>query len=234
MLNEPYVAENSTGTLKQLVANAVASADLPGDFEIVIDDRLEEYTAQVSQGSTVAEVIQMCANASGCVVWQDRNAVLRIEPLHCALCDYRIKSNVSYRHPEIELSKPLKAVSVAYGSANHVLAVGTSGETQTVNNPLVNTVEQAAMIAEWVKGTLETRRTVTGEFRADPRLDLFDIVQIESKYGLIAPVAITNIKYTYSGAFRGSYTGRVISGTANSSSVFGEFVLGVSVLGQGA
>jgi hypothetical protein len=40
---------------------------------------------------------------------------------------------------------------------------------------------------------------------------LFDIVRIESKYGVIEPVAITNIKYTYNGAYAGSYTGRVIS-----------------------
>lgn len=231
MLNEPYVADSASGTLSQLVSNAILSADLPGDFVFNANDVLNRYTAQINQDCTVAEVIQMCANASGCVVWQDRDAVLHIEPLRKELSGYKVKSMLSYSHPEVELSKPLKAVSVSYGDKSYVLAVSASGETQTVSNPLVNTEAQAMMVAEWVKNTLETRKTVTGEFRADPRLDLFDIIQVESKYGLITPVAITNIKYTYSGAFHGSYTGKVITGVAENDSVLGSFVLGVSTLG---
>jgi hypothetical protein len=80
-----------------------------------------------------------------------------------------------------------------------------------VKNPLVGNETQAAEVAAWVRDTLESRRTVKGEYRADPRLDLFDVVKVESKYGMIEPVAITHIKYTYNGAYAGSYTGRVIS-----------------------
>lgn len=230
-LGADFVQFLTTGTLKQLVTNSLLSADLPGDFVTELDDVLDQYTAPNNQDRTAAEVIQMCANASGCVVWQDRNGVLRIEPLRKKSCGYCVTSELSYSHPEVELTKQLKAVSVSYGDQTYVLPVGTSGETQTVNNPLVNGADQAKMIAESVRATLETRKTVIGEFRADPRLDLFDIINVESKYGLISSVAISNIKYTYSGSFHGNYTGKVITGVADDT--LGEFVLGESTLAQG-
>ena len=56
----------------------------------------------------------------------------------------------------------------------------------------------------------KNRKTISGEFRADPRLDLYDIVRVEDRYGRLVNVAITNIKYTFNGSFRGSYTGRIL------------------------
>lgn len=215
LLNTPYTGRTS-GTLRELVDAAFSVADIPSDVTLILSDRLKNYTATIpadsEDGYTCAEIVQMCANAASCVLWQDRHGSLHIEQLNTEDSGYRIPASLAYSHPEVELSKPLKSVSVAYGNnLSHVLSVGSAGETQTVNNPLVNTQTQAVEIAEWVRDVLETRRSVKGEYRADPRLDLFDIVTVESKYGVIAPVAITNIKYTYNGAFAGSYTGRVIS-----------------------
>ena len=93
------------------------------------------------------------------------------------------------------------------------MEVGISGETQTVNNPLVGSIAQAESIAEWVKKTLNARKIVSGEYRADPRLDVFDLVAVEGKYGEISPVAITEIVYSYTGSFKGRYKGRVLEVT---------------------
>ena len=215
LLNTPYTGIAS-GTLKVLVADALAVAGIPDDADIVLSSVLDNYTATVPVNGdtlpTCAEVIQMCANAASCVIFQDRNGALHIERLKTADSGYMIPASLAYAHPEIELSKQLKSVSVSYGeNLNYLLGVGSTGETQTVNNPLVANETQAAEVAGWVRDTLESRRTVKGEYRADPRLDLFDIVEVESKYGMIEPVAITHIKYTYNGAYAGSYTGKVIS-----------------------
>lgn len=229
MLNEPYTGLE-TGTLSQLVSEAFKSAGVPGDFVAVVDPSLDNYTATLTDTYTAAEVVQMCANAACCAAWQDREGVLRIEPINKTMSGYSIGANQSYAHPEVALSKPLKSVSVAYGTEQKfLLNVGNAGETQTVDNPLVGNAAQAEAVAEWVRDTLELRKTVSGEYRADPRLDLFDIVSVDSKYGVIVPVAITDIRYTYSGSFRGNYSGRVISGV--SSTVLGNFILGQSVLG---
>ena len=183
--------------------------------QMVIDPIINRYDTEVAEGYTRAEVIQMCANAACCVVRTDRNGILHVEPLNKTPSGYVIPASLSYSYPETTLSKPLKEVSVSYGWGEDnrqrvVLPVGTVGETQTVDNPLVTIPDQATFIALWVQNTLESRKTVDGEFRGDPRLDLFDIVEVEGKYGTIAPVAIESIKYSYSGSFKATYSGRVI------------------------
>lgn len=195
-----------------------------------------DYAAIIDKEYSCAEVIQMCANACGCVVIPSRertskNGGIDVDPLNQAMSDYRIGADVQYSYPEISLSKPLKSVLVSYGSEqSYELSVSASGETQTVNNPLVMNEAQAAMIAEWVKKMLESRKTVKGYFRADPRLELFDVVQADSKYGLLAPLVITQIKYTYNGAFNATYTGKVITAP---TAQLGTFILGATALGQG-
>lgn len=208
----------TTGTLKELAQNAFNVAKIPDDVTVFLDDHLSDYTATIptdgEQKHTCAEIVQMCANAASCVIYQDREGDVHVERLNTADSGYLIPSSLAYAHPEIELSKQLKEVDVTYGEDRLVygVTVGTTGETQTVNNPFVGTSAQAREIALWVRDTYEPRRSVSGEYRADPRLDLFDVVQVESKYGRIAPVAITSVKYTYNGAFAGTYTGRVIGG----------------------
>ena len=212
LLNESYTGARE-GTLYQLVENAFDSAGVPEDFIPDVSSTLKNYSATLPEGElTCAVVVQMCANAAGCVIYQDRDGILHIKPQNREPTGYVIPLALSYAHPEIELSKPLKNVSVSYGAESpYILPVGNTGETQTVDNSLVNTETQAAKIAAWVKSTLSTRKTVSGEFRADPRLDVFDVVAVQrDKYGELPGVALTDIKYTFGGSFRGSYTGRVL------------------------
>jgi hypothetical protein len=230
MLNTPYTGITS-GTLRKLADAAVACADLPSEFVCMMDDdSLRGYSATLEGEYTVAEVLQMCANAAQCVMRLDRYGVLFIEPMNRARSGYNITANLSYYHPEVELTKPLKAVEVKYGEdLSYVLSTGNVGETQTVENPLVSTEAQAAAIANWVRAALEPRTIVAGNFRADPRLDVFDIVTVESKYGVISPVAITDITYSYGGSFRTNYVGRVIGDVSEVEM----FVLNESRLGEG-
>lgn len=187
---------------------------LPDDVVVAIDPSLDAYTRITDKGeNTAAEIVQKCANGGMCVIRYGRDGNLHIEPLSTYLTEYRITSALSYSHPEITLSKPLHKVSVDYGGDNpYELSVFSSGEVQTVNNDFINTEAHAGSVAEWVRGVLVSRKTVSGEFRADPRLDLYDVVTVESKYGVLTPVVITNITYTYNGSFRGTYTGRVLEG----------------------
>ena len=210
LLNEIYT-KGRDGTLHDLIKDAFESAGVPYDFEYILDPSLKNYYAHIPDGEhKCAEIVQMCANAGGCVIYQDREGVLHIEPLSKVHSGAIIPLTLSYSHPEIELSKPLKNVAVSYGDNNYSLPVGNTGETQTVSNPLVSDETQARFIAEWVRDTLTTRKTVSGEYRADPRLDVFDIVAVASKYGDLQNVALTSIKYTFNGSFRGEYKGRLL------------------------
>lgn len=213
-----------TDTLKNLAEMAVGS--LPAEVEI--DDSLANYTTHYKGDATSAVILQKCANASGSVIRYDREGVLHIEPLNKEVSGYIIPLSLSYSYPEIELSKQLKAVVVTnYNGTTIPLEVAPTGETQTVNNNFVYGNAQAAMVSEWVRDMLKSRKKVKGSFRADPRLDLFDIVFVETKYGGMEGIVITNIKYTFNGTFNGTYEGRVLEGIAP---VLGAFILDASKL----
>lgn len=197
------------GTLYDIATAAVAQAALPDGASVLIDPVLKDYTTSFEGKYTLAEMLQMCANASCCVMFQDRDGVLRIEPRRSALSDYVISTMLSYSYPEIELSKKLKEVSVSYGDeAPYILPSSDEGETQTINNPLIKDIVHAANVASWSEANLKVRKTINGEFRADPRLDVFDVVEVESKYGNMA-VVISDIKYTFNGSFQATYIGKV-------------------------
>lgn len=84
-----------------------------------------------------------------------------------------------------------------------------SGETVTVDNPLITSQDRAISIGLWVERYMKNRMTLSSEWRADPRLDALDLVDNENDYG-VNKVIMTNVEYSYNGAFRGSGEGRVI------------------------
>ena len=213
-MGDPYTG-TLNGTLYDIALAAFEQSSIPvldnGKPRYVISDNLKEYSANVAEDQqanhTCAEIAQLCANAACCVMYQDRNGVLRIEPLREAASGYRIAKYNCYTHPEFMLSKQLKAVNVNNGMS--IVSNAASGEVQTIQNELITNETAARRVAEWTRKTLNGRKTISGEYRADPSMDVLDKVAAESKYGTNNALYITDIKYTYNGAFRGVYTGRI-------------------------
>lgn len=212
MIDKTYTGAIA-GTLYEIAENAIAEAKIPSDAVVSLSDELKKYTVgaiEYAGEESVAEILQKCANAAGCVMYQDRNGVFSIEKVSYKDTGYVIPKNLSYRYPEIDFSRPMKDVSVTYFDNNGILYFyGGKGETQTLENEFILTKEQAIAIAKWVCDSLRTRKQITGEFRGDPRLDLFDCVQVESKYGTVAGVVLTDIKYSFTGAFHVTYSGYI-------------------------
>ena len=100
--------------------------------------------------------------------------------------------------------KPMESSSVLITTPNEA-----SGEIVSVNNPLITSQERAISVGKWVKEYMCNRMMLSSSWRADPRLDALDMVNNENDYGS-NKVIMTNVKYTYNGAFRGSGEGRVI------------------------
>lgn len=200
-----------TGTLYDVAVRALEQANLPlletGEARWRIDESLKSISVPSITDKleyTIAEVLQLCANAACCVLYQDREGILHIEPLADGVTDYRIDRFNSYSIGDVSLSRQLKAVDVNNG--DHVLDVGAVGETQRISNPFIST-DRAPIVARWVADYLSRRKNLSGEFRADPRLDPLDRVTNENRFSE-STVLVTNITYTYKGAFRGSYEGR--------------------------
>ena len=212
------VEMNTPGTAN--ISAWIASA-IPEGFTALYNSSLPNYSYTYDtsiRNDSAAEMVQKCANAVGAVLRYDRDGILHIEPLNSAIAEYIVLANttgiplaLSYSFPEITLSKPLGEVSVDYGGDNpYVLSVSAGGERQTLSNEYIANETNAIRVAGWVRNILKNRKTISGEFRADPRLDLYDIVRVEDRYSRVLTVAITNIKYTFNGSFRGSYTGRIL------------------------
>lgn len=188
----------------------------------VIDESLKSIKTKAPlPKDTIANCLQMVANMGGCAIYPDRNGILHIAPISDNLSDYVINSFNSYSKSEITISKILKEVIVkvyTYISTDKgissetndvVISFGDIGESITIDNPLVTDENRAVILGNWIGNYLKNRITLKSVGRADVRLDALDIVSNENDYGT-NKVRMTNVEYTFNGAFRGTGEGRVI------------------------
>lgn len=210
-MDVPYTGSRA-GTLLQVAEEAIMQIDLPDDASYYFDSSLGAVQvdfAEVDSEYLVSEVLQMVANAGECIMYQDRSGCLRIEPANMAVSDYIISKFVSYSHPEFDISKELKVVNVNDGMA--VVENSPKGAVQTMDNPIVTNMAHAESVGTWAANILKNRRTVSGDYRADTSLSAGDMVTVENKFNDRGnDVFITSITYSFNGAFRASYEGRVI------------------------
>jgi hypothetical protein len=154
-------------------------------------------------------------------LYQDRSGTLHIEPLKFDVTDYKIDSFNSYTKSEISLAKPIKQVNakvhhytkgdkgVESTTTEVSVVTGITGETLVIDNPLVVDDNRAYAIATWVGIQLQKRATLDSSWRADVRLDALDIVTNENRYNT-KNVRMTEVNFSFNGAFRGTGEGKVI------------------------
>lgn len=216
----------SPRTLYDIAENLLMAANLPlnndGTVKWIIDESLKSIvtTAPLPE-DTLANCLQLIANAATCVMYQDRGGTLHIEPLKYDATDYKIDSFNSYSKSEITLSKPIKQIVVKVYSYTKdgddiesetidvTTDVGITGETIIIDNPLVTDSDRASSIGYWSAIHLGHRMTLDSSWRVDVRLDALDIVTNENDYNS-NQVRMTDVEFRYNGAFRGTGVGKVI------------------------
>ena len=230
-MSEKY-AGSKEGTLYDIAEAALNQANLPtlstGAASYELDPILKGYSTRFKGEYSIAETLQLVAHAANCVVYQDRQGTLHIAPWRAQYTGYIIDQGISYAHPEYSISRPLRSVSVGYeGNLRVILPYSNKGEVQTVDNELIVTQDDAARVAERAVEILQNRKVISGEFRADMRLDCLDSIIVTSKYASNI-IALTDVEYsTTGGAFRGKYTGRVVSVKLGSAAYYvGELYVG--------
>lgn len=248
LLDAPYTGPRA-GNLYDIALAVIHEADLPYGAAFELDAVLQDYEADFTASDTEftqAQVLQLCANAACCVLFQKRDGTFFLGRRPEGNTGAVISRKVEYAFPEFALSKPLKSVEVTGGAVTgdqsleatsdgegtvtlglsgggstkklcYTLETGNPGEKQTVNNELIQSEAQAAEVANWVANNLKTRKTVSGEYRADPRLDALDAVTVETRFGTIRTVILTGVTYTFGGAFRGKFTGYVPASGGNAT-----------------
>ena len=203
------------GTLYSIALSALEESDLPvaasGSPRYYLDESLKTITTDFSEDDSVyttAVILQMVANAGQCVIRITRDGILRVERYERQQPGYAVGRDISYSHPERVMTKPPKAVAINDGL--WIENIAASGEPITISNSAISTVENAKHVGAWSAAVLSRRNILKGSYRADPRMDALDIISVESKYSNGFVAAVTDITYTYNGAFRGEYTCREI------------------------
>ena len=221
--NVTVISERS---LYDLATQVLGSANLPlnddGTLKWVIDESLKAIkTTAPLPIDTMANCLQIIANAGCCVLYPDRDGKFHIEPISNVSTDYVINQFNSYSKSEITLSKSIKQVVVKVyqysigdkgiesSTTDVTTIIGEVGETITVDNPLITDSARASVLGAWIGNYLRNRMTLKSTVRADVRVDALDIVTNENDYGT-DNVRMTDVEFTFNGAFRGTGEGRVI------------------------
>lgn len=202
-----------TTTLANLITSAFTQCGIAA-ANYVIDNDLNNISCTIDTevGYKCREVVQLCANAGECIIYIDRNGIINIQKFDiAALTDsgYEITRFVAYKNADYNNTSSLKDV-VVNDNLGYYSTGNTKGETQTIQNPLIQTTNRANSVAQWISNVLSYNKRLDGEWRADTRLDLVDMITIYNKYANSIPVVITMIDYTFNGIFKGKYEGRIV------------------------
>lgn len=221
-----YLTSRSLFELAEVI---LSTSNLPlnsdGTVKWVIDESLKDIKINVNlPKDTRANLLQLIANAGMCALYQDRDGILRIEPLKDEDTDYKINSFNSYSKSEVTLGKPIGGIIVKAYNYGHDTSIdvyhplSSVGEAITIDNPLITyyiddmglDTTYAQRVAEWIATNLQHRMSLDSSWRADVRLDALDIVKNENEYNT-SRVRMTEVEFKYNGAFRGTGKGKVIS-----------------------
>lgn len=202
------------GTLYDICETAFTQADIPllkDDTPVwIIDESLKNITVTAPENYdySIAETLQLCANAARCVMYQDRNGMFYIQAWEPTLTNnYYINQDNSFKNSEYNLSREIASITVNKDLAN--ISYSAKGEVININNPFVQSPEIATQLANWTYNIYKNRKCVSGELRMDPRLDALDYVTLINKFAT-SDVVITALEYTFTGMFRGKYEGRIM------------------------
>lgn len=222
----------SERSLYDLAEMVLTKANLPlnrdGSVKWRIDESLREiYTNAPLPKDTLANCLQLIANAGVCDLYQDRDGTLCIEShkYNPSINDYSITMVNSYSKPEVTLVTPIGEVDIlqytyAKGdkgieSTTELVDVGAGynrGEGRIeLDNPLVtDRLVAVDLAAHTIHNYNERRMTLDFSWRPDPRLDALDVITTHNDYNT-QQVRMTDIEYKFNGAFRATGKGEVIS-----------------------
>lgn len=167
----------------------------------------------VASEYSLGEIAQYYANAVGCVMYVDTlSGDLLVAPskLKSWIFYTAIDAERQYSFPESSLDEPRRGIAV---NNTEVVTWGTDSEVYEITNPIwIDNPESETRKAAISRLTtvLKERRHLSGEWRPDPSLEIWDNVRVETPFGL-NPIAITGITLKYNGGLRGTFEGQVCS-----------------------
>lgn len=220
MMTSNYTGRK-TGTLYQMCYDALET--LPSNVpSFYISEELKEYSTDISSEKTSyknSDILQLAANAAGMALYQTRDGQIRIERVNMVASSedeiYEISIINNYQWPEITFASKVKNVSCNVNGTEHVYPESSNieGVTQTVSNELLTEamLKKSKNSITEAYAVLANRKKVELEYRASPHIDAFDHVRFNHNYGYASNVFVTESKYQYTGCFKGTLSGYILS-----------------------
>lgn len=220
MMTSNYTGRK-TGTLYQMCYDALET--LPSNVpSFYISEELKEYSTDISSEKTSyknSDILQLAANAAGMALYQTRDGHIRIERVNLTAEEgtevYEIPVINNFQWPEISFASRVKNVSCNVNGKEHLYPEGSNAEgvTQTVSNELLTEamLKKSKNSITEAYAVLANRKKVELEYRASPHIDAFDHVQFNHNYGYASNVFVTESKYQYTGCFKGTLSGYILS-----------------------
>lgn len=208
------------GTLYQMCYDALETTSSISNF--YISEELKEYSTDISKESNSyknSDILQLAANAAGMALYQTRDGQIRIERVNMVASSedeiYEISIINNYQWPEITFASKVKNVSCNVNGTEHVYPESSNieGVTQTVSNELLTEamLKKSKNSITEAYAVLANRKKVELEYRASPHIDAFDHVRFNHNYGYASNVFVTESKYQYTGCFKGTLSGYILS-----------------------
>lgn len=205
---------------------AVDIFNICGVTNYEIDPALQSISTNgLVKKNNCRNILQLIAIAGMCNVYVTREdkIIIKQSPLVLGNAVDTISFHDVYNEPKIELEKIVKSVTVSYYSNIDTFSTYTKqdievkeGENLKVdNNTLINTLEQATNVANWILRQLKYRAKYSINWRQNPAHELNDVVIVEDTYSLNKKAMITKIDMTYQGYLEGKTEARGLIENAN-------------------
>ena len=135
--------------------------------------------------------------------------------------DYRLTTDLMLANPtgyQEELVKEVKVKVYTYQMSEgenpepelvddevyYTKSLNLKGAVRTVENPMIHTLEQAELVAEWIGNYYKNNVSYSVDFRGEPRLQAGDIIRMDNDFKNNMSVEVEKNTLTFNGAFRGS------------------------------
>ncbi len=208
-----YFYENLTAKSNYTLYDlAVAIFQISGIDDYVIDSILQSIsTSALVEKTDCKTVLQMIAIAGCCVVYvsRDNKIVLKPVSMQNTAVD-NIDLDNMYKVPQISLDEIVKSVEVSYytnlDTSTVVMfnnSIATDGKILSVNNTLINTLDRAAAVANWILSQKSLRAIYSANWRGNPAQELVDTIAVESGYNITKKTLLTKTELEYAGYLRG-------------------------------
>lgn len=174
-----------------------------------LDADLEDYEATIELNNiTIAEGMQMIAQATNKMIWCDRSGIVHINDISDYVLDSSYPVNLSncYSYPEISLDEEVKKVVVGNTELTNV-GVNNGNEMKIDNGLVYQDLEDD--VANYYIALKNKRVNYECALRIDPRIEPLDIVPLTNKNGSTENVIITGSTIDYNGAFSGKLEAKV-------------------------